>query len=306
MTIASSGNISLLALQNEFGGSNPISISEYYAGGSYVYAGTKNASGAAIPSSGQISLDKFYGSRGVPNPLPVQVLIVGGGGGAQRRQGQDNANRNGGGGGGGMIVASFNLPKNSYSITVGKGGASGGQGGDTVAFGYTAYGGGYGGGSDTGAGSSGGSGGGSGGGGAGGATQPSSNSGSFGAQPGYGGGGSGGGGGAGGGSGGNDGGPGRSWIDGNDYAGGGSSSRGSPTTASGGSVNTDGQYYGGGGGANSNGGGTPWAATSGYQGVVIVSYVFDFAVASGGTVSNVGTRWYHTITNTDAATTFTF
>ena len=159
MAVTSSGNISLLSLQNEFGGSNPISISEYYAGGGYVPAGTKNSSNESIPSSGQISLGKYYGSSNIPNPLSVQVLIVGGGGGGARRSGSDNSAQNGGGGAGGVVVASFNLPRGSYPITIGKGGSAT-TGENTTAFGYTAYGGGYGGPSDYGAGGSGGSGGG--------------------------------------------------------------------------------------------------------------------------------------------------
>lgn len=54
MTLPLSGPISLLDIQNEFGGSNPISISEYYG----VAAG--------IPSSGQISLADFYGASSAP------------------------------------------------------------------------------------------------------------------------------------------------------------------------------------------------------------------------------------------------
>lgn len=49
MALQTSGAISLLDIQNEFGGSNPISLSEYY--------------GAAdgIPASGTISISQFYG-----------------------------------------------------------------------------------------------------------------------------------------------------------------------------------------------------------------------------------------------------
>ena len=47
--------ISLDDVQTEFGGSNPIEIVEYYAGGSYV-----PVSVTGIPTSGQISLNDFY------------------------------------------------------------------------------------------------------------------------------------------------------------------------------------------------------------------------------------------------------
>jgi hypothetical protein len=36
MTLQSSGFISLANVQTEFGGANPISLSEYYSGGPYV------------------------------------------------------------------------------------------------------------------------------------------------------------------------------------------------------------------------------------------------------------------------------
>lgn len=62
MAIPSSGAISLSTIQTEFGGSNPISLSEYYAGGSYVPAGTTGTNGA-VPSSGQISFSNFYGTQ---------------------------------------------------------------------------------------------------------------------------------------------------------------------------------------------------------------------------------------------------
>jgi hypothetical protein len=61
MTIPSSGPLSLNDIQTEFGGANPIGINEYYAGGTYVPAGTTGTYGA-VPSSGQISIQNFYGT----------------------------------------------------------------------------------------------------------------------------------------------------------------------------------------------------------------------------------------------------
>ena len=61
MAIANSGAISLSTIQTEFGGSNPISINEYYAGGTYVPSGTSGVNGA-VPTSGQISFSQFYGT----------------------------------------------------------------------------------------------------------------------------------------------------------------------------------------------------------------------------------------------------
>ena len=65
MALQSSGPISLLDIQNEFGGTNPIGINEYYG----------VASG--VPASGTISLDDFYGtSAGLP-PVSLGYFIGG-------------------------------------------------------------------------------------------------------------------------------------------------------------------------------------------------------------------------------------
>jgi len=48
MVLPISGQISLLSLQNEFGGSDPIGIDEYYSSG-------------GAPGSGQIGINTFYG-----------------------------------------------------------------------------------------------------------------------------------------------------------------------------------------------------------------------------------------------------
>jgi hypothetical protein len=61
MALPTSGPLSLTDIQTEFGGSNPISLSEYYAGGSYVPSGASGTNGP-IPTSGAISLSDFYGA----------------------------------------------------------------------------------------------------------------------------------------------------------------------------------------------------------------------------------------------------
>ena len=53
--------ISLGQIQTEFGGSNPISISEYYNGGPYI-THTVNAYAPNVPSSGPIKFSDFYGA----------------------------------------------------------------------------------------------------------------------------------------------------------------------------------------------------------------------------------------------------
>lgn len=57
MALQSSGAISLSDIQNEFGGNNPISLSEYYRGGSYVTDNNTN-----VPTSGGITMSNFYGA----------------------------------------------------------------------------------------------------------------------------------------------------------------------------------------------------------------------------------------------------
>jgi hypothetical protein len=61
MALPSSGALSLDDIQTEFGGSNPIGINEYYAGGGLVPPGTSGTNGP-VPSSGEISINNFYGT----------------------------------------------------------------------------------------------------------------------------------------------------------------------------------------------------------------------------------------------------
>ena len=68
MALPSSGSISLNNIQAEFGGSNPIAISEYYRGGGLVLNSPANNS---IPTSGTIKLTDFYGGDGTVSYLYV-------------------------------------------------------------------------------------------------------------------------------------------------------------------------------------------------------------------------------------------
>jgi hypothetical protein len=61
MALPTSGPLSLTDIQTEFGGTNPISLNEYYAGGGLVPSGTTGTNGA-VPSSGAISINSFYGT----------------------------------------------------------------------------------------------------------------------------------------------------------------------------------------------------------------------------------------------------
>ena len=65
MTTPSNGSsISWSQIQTEFGGANPISLSEYYAGAGLVPGGTAGQNGA-IASSGTISAFMFFGASAI-------------------------------------------------------------------------------------------------------------------------------------------------------------------------------------------------------------------------------------------------
>ena len=57
MPLPVSGAISLSQIQTEFGGVNPISLSEYYRGG-----GLTTPNNTGVPTSGTLSLSNFYGA----------------------------------------------------------------------------------------------------------------------------------------------------------------------------------------------------------------------------------------------------
>ena len=87
------------------------------------------------------------GSLKVTKPCTVEVLLVGGGGGGGGyEQSSDTSYTMGGGGAGGFVHReALQLEVGDYTVSVGAGGAVGESGGDTAAFGLTAYGGGNGG-----------------------------------------------------------------------------------------------------------------------------------------------------------------
>lgn len=67
MTLPASGPLSLANIQTEFGGSNPISMNEYYRGGAFV-----TANNTGVPTSGVISVNNFYGTtRRIAIPLTI-------------------------------------------------------------------------------------------------------------------------------------------------------------------------------------------------------------------------------------------
>ena len=72
MALPSSGPLSINDIAGEFGGSTPHAMSEYYAGGGLVPAGTSGTYGA-VPSSGTISIQNFYGTS---NFVPIYIEEV--------------------------------------------------------------------------------------------------------------------------------------------------------------------------------------------------------------------------------------
>lgn len=83
MTTPASGPISLANVQAEFGGTNPISLSEYYSGGAYVTAGTTGGNGSngisaltVIPTSAKISLANFYSASAGPAQMVIGARTV--------------------------------------------------------------------------------------------------------------------------------------------------------------------------------------------------------------------------------------
>lgn len=95
MALQTSGPISLSDIENEFGGSGSISLSEYYG------------ADGGIPSSGTISMSQFYGAS---SGVTMRYLVVASGGAGGR----------GGGGAGGMLENTILVSSSaSGSITVG-------------------------------------------------------------------------------------------------------------------------------------------------------------------------------------------
>tara|TARA_B100000575_G_scaffold237211_1_gene199330 strand:- start:1879 stop:2478 length:600 start_codon:yes stop_codon:yes gene_type:complete len=61
MGLPGSGALAFSSIQSQFGGSNPISLNEYYRNGSFV---PQNQFNGNVPTSGQISVSQFYSTEG--------------------------------------------------------------------------------------------------------------------------------------------------------------------------------------------------------------------------------------------------
>lgn len=164
-------SISIGTIRNEFGGDQATSLGQYYAGAGRVPAGTvgyPRGHATPIPSSGMMSIGNFHGASKqvfliVESTRWINTVgfsrftgyLIGGGGGGGT--GDDNPRHGmGGGGGAGGVVFLNNIPiaQGDHLITIGHGGQGHSlynrtpdrRGGDSHAFGYTAFGGGGGGG----------------------------------------------------------------------------------------------------------------------------------------------------------------
>jgi hypothetical protein len=112
MALQPSGLITLSDIQDEFGGANPIGLSEYYRGGAYT---TDN--NTSVPESGAISLSDFYSAT---NTVTVTYeLIGGGGGGAGSRYAITGVSINGSAGG------TTSISGDGFTTATSEGGAGG-------------------------------------------------------------------------------------------------------------------------------------------------------------------------------------
>ena len=74
MPLPSSGPLSLNDIKGEFGGPTSPSLGNYYAGGTYVPAGTTGTFGA-VPTSGTISIRNFYGTSNIVVDFSDRFII---------------------------------------------------------------------------------------------------------------------------------------------------------------------------------------------------------------------------------------
>jgi len=162
MALSSTGTIKFSQIQGEHGGANPISMSEYYRGGSYV-----STNNTTVGTSGRLHMSNF---RGTVRAVYVTYEIIGGGGsggfgvddGGSSGRGNSGGSSSLSGSGGGLsisVTAAGGLggrngyqsrldPHNGQASHYGAGGVGGGNssgGGDAPASHYGSGGGGGGG-----------------------------------------------------------------------------------------------------------------------------------------------------------------
>lgn len=147
MALQGSGAISFSQIQSEFGGSNPISLSEYYRGGSYT-----SDNNTSVPTSGTIQMDDFYGTvKGIY--VTYELIGAGGGGGSGYGAGTAGAaggdstitytpaggtstvvTSNGGAGGAASTQTGWGQGENSYYGSGGAGGANSDSNNETAGY----------------------------------------------------------------------------------------------------------------------------------------------------------------------------
>jgi hypothetical protein len=119
MAIPATGSVSLQNIEDEFGGTGEISLSEYYRGNTYESAVSGN--NTAVPQSGSIKFSQFRGSE-LKRYIQYKVLGAGGGGGGGfEDRGYDVGTFGAGGGSSTLSATGF--------TTVTAGGGVGGQSG---------------------------------------------------------------------------------------------------------------------------------------------------------------------------------
>jgi hypothetical protein len=114
------------------------------AGQAFTVIGDESALRIVRPNETILVFEKD-GTARVTQDGTIDLFLVGGGGGGGLCSPTDGKPGGGGGGGGGVVYqTSVSVQAGTYDITIGSGGAVGENGGNTTAFGLTAYGGGAG------------------------------------------------------------------------------------------------------------------------------------------------------------------
>ena len=115
MAISSTGSVSLQDVEDEFGGTGTISLSEYYRSNTY---GTVSGNNTGVPQSGQIKLSHF---RGTEKKRYVTYYLCGAGGGGG--YGVDDGGGSGSAADGGNSTITLN--GTTYTANGGDGGGNG-------------------------------------------------------------------------------------------------------------------------------------------------------------------------------------
>jgi hypothetical protein len=125
MPLQSSGTLRLSQIQTEFGGSNPISLSEYLRGGTLVPNTPNSGKNQSIPNSASsVSMSKYYSTS---KTVVVTYELIGGGGGGSGSGAEDGEPSRGTFAGSG---SSSSISGGSITTIT----AAGGQGGENQKF----------------------------------------------------------------------------------------------------------------------------------------------------------------------------